>query len=146
MTESRKQRAVDKKARVPFGGLQTKLQLSAQDLEGFKKRGTIPRWFNDKDGRIERAINAGYTFVNPEDVPSLGSKKLHQENTDLNAKVSKVVTRSGEPFRAYLMEINKEWYEEDQARKEEVNARVDKALRPVNQGGQSIESGYTPRN
>jgi len=142
--ESRKQRAVNKKDRVPFGGLQTKLQMSEADMQGFKERGTVPRWINDKDGRLERALNAGYTFVDPESVPSLGTKKLHQENTDLNDKVSKVVTRSGEPFRAYLMEINKEWYEEDQAKKEEVNSRVDRSLRPVNQGGQSIESGYTP--
>jgi len=139
----KRQRAVNKTERVPFGGHRTKLQLSKQDQEELS--GYNLHWFNDKDGRIEAAINAGYTFVEPQQARSLGVAGLHQENSDLNSKVSKVVSRGGEPIRAYLMKINKDWHEEDKAAKVRSTQAVDDALRPVTQGGQTVESGYTPR-
>lgn len=141
-----RQRAVNKKDRVPFGAKRSKLQLSEQDMRGFEERGKVVRWFNDIDGRIEAAIQGGWTFVDPENARSLGSNDIHQENTDLNSRVSKVVSRGqGPTIRAYLMEQSREWWEEDQAAKEAINARVDQSLRPTDQGGQSIEEGYTPR-
>ena len=143
-----RRRAINKRDRVPFGSHRTKLQLSQKDSQTFKERGQVVRWFNDQDGRVEAALQGGWTFVNPEDVPSLGVSGLHEENSDLNSKVSKVVSRasrSSSPIRAYLMSIQKEWYDEDQAAKARVNDEVDMALRPTDQGGQSIESGYTPR-
>jgi len=143
-----RRRAVDKKSRISFGAHRTKLQLSEEDQKHFKEAGYVVRWFNDQDGRVEAAVRGGYTFVEPDEVPSLGVSGLHQENTDLNSKVSKVVSKSSKsntPIRAYLMKISKEWYDEDQAAKEEVNMAVDRALRPTEQGGQTIEGGYTPR-
>ena len=140
----KRQRAVNKKDRVPFGGFRTKLQLSKEDLDAMK--GYHLRWFNDKDGRVEAALNAGYTFVEPEQARSLGVANLHAENSDLNSKVSKIVSRgSGEVIRAYLMKIQEEWYQEDFDAKIAVTQKVDEALRPVTQGGQTVESGYTPR-
>ena len=144
MSESR-QRAVNKRDRVPIGGQRTNLQLSKADMDGFVERGRVPRFFNDQNGRLEAAEAGGWTFVSPEEARSLGGARLHQENTDLNSKVSKVVSRSGSPIRAYLMSISKEWFDEDQERKEDVNRKVDQALQPANQGGQSIDGGYTPR-
>ena len=145
---TRRGHRVDKKVRVPFGGHRQKLQLSEADANSFEEKGRVLRWFNDIDGRLERAITAGYDFVEPGEVPSLGAAGLHQENSDLNGKVSKVVSKSsksGQPIRAYLMSISKEWYDEDQRDKEEVNLQVDRALKAVDDGGQSIEGGYTPR-
>jgi hypothetical protein len=141
-----RRRAVDKKDRVPFGAKRSKLQLSSADMKEFERRGRVVRWFNDQDGRIAAAIQGGWHHVDPENARSMGSNDIHQENTDLNSTVSKVVSRgTGPVIRAYLMEISKEFYDEDQASKEEVNARVDQAMRPADQGGQSIEEGYTPR-
>ena len=113
-------------------------------MTGFKERGRVTRWFNDQNGRIEAAEAGGWTFVTPEEAKSVGAARLHQDNTDLNSKVSKVVSRSGDPIRAYLRSISKEWYDEDQEAKEDINRKVDQALRPADQGGQSIEGGYTP--
>lgn len=139
-------RAVNKKDRVPVGGRHQKLQLSDADMRGFRDRGRVPRWFNDKDGRVEAAINGGWVFATPEEAPSIGRAQLHQENTDLNEKVSKVVSRGeGMVIRAYLMHIAKEWYDEDQERKEDRNRAIDRLLLPVEEGGQSIEGGYTPK-
>lgn len=145
---TRRKRAIDKKARIPMGGLRQKLQLSDEDMRNFEKEGFVVRWINDQDGRLPSAVNGGWDFVTQEEAPSVGAAGLHQENTDLNSRVSKVVSRtsrSNQPIRAFLMKIPKEFYDEDQAAKEEVNRQVDRALRPTDQGGQSIEGGYTPR-
>jgi len=139
----KRQRAVNKKDRVPFGGLRTKLQVSAADLKEHL-HGYHLHWINDKDGRIEAAQNAGYTFVEPHQAPSLGVANIHGENSDLNSKVSKVVSRSGTPIRAYLMKLQQDWHDEDSAAKIAVTRKVDEALRPITQGGQTLESGYTP--
>lgn len=138
-------RAVNKRDRVPVGGLQQRLQLSEAEKKAFADKNRVVRWFNDQNGRLEAALQGGWTFVEPEDAKSVGAQQLHQENTDITGKVSKVVSRSGPPVRAYLMSINKEWYDEDQEGKEDRNRQVDQALRPTDQGGQTIEGGYTPR-
>jgi len=136
---------VNKKNRVPFGAKRTKLQLSAADEQDAVNRNKKLHWFNDQDGRIQAALQGGWDFVSPEEVPSLGFGELHQENTDVNSKVSKVVSRGTQHvIRAYLMSIDKALYDEDQAAKEAQNALTDEALRPVQQGGQTIEGGYTP--
>lgn len=140
-----RKRAIDKKSRVPFGGKRTKLQLSEADEKYFKSVNRVVRWFNDQDGRVEAAVQGGWTFVNPENARSLGSADIHQENSDLNSRVSKVVSRGEPVIRAYLMSIDKDWYDEDQKTKEEYNARVDQALQGIESGGQSIDGGYTPR-
>jgi len=142
--KTKRRRAIDKSKRVPFGAHRTKLQLSDKDQEQFEGKWNL-RWVNDQDGRIAAAEHGGYTFVHPDDVPSLGSGSLHGENSDPNARVSKVVSKgTQEPIRAYLMKINMDWYKEDQLAKEEINLQVDRSLLPVSEGGASIEGGYTP--
>ncbi len=125
-----------KVARVPFGTVQLKMQLSASDQEGFKQRGLVPHWFNNKDGRIERAKAAGYTFVDPKYVTSLGSGAIHRGNTDEGSKVSMIVSRGEPEIRAYLMEIKKKFYDEDQAAKEAHLVEKEKAD-PVESDGES---------
>ncbi len=144
MTEVRR-RAIDTKDRVPLGGQRTNLQLSAKDSSHFEKIGRVPRWMNDHNGRIEAAEAGSWVFVDPVDVPSMGRAGLHAENSDLNSKVSKVVTRSGEPMRAYLMSIDKDLWDSDQELKEDRNRLVDEMLEAATEGGQSIEGGYTPK-
>jgi len=116
------------KARVPFGGHRARLALSDEDSKAFQERGMIPRFINDQDGRIERALEGGYNFVKPEHAGSLGANAMHKGNSDLGSRVSKVVSRGEPVIRAYLMEIKKEYYDEDQRAKEEVNRRVDESL------------------
>ena len=131
-----------RRVRVPFGGPRLRLQLSDEDQKRFEEEGYVARWFNDQDGRVARAEGGGYVFVKPEEVPSLGSGVVHQGNTNAGSKVSKVVSR-GEPIiTAYLMKIRKEYYDEDQAAKEENNAKVDEALAAGGAGGASIENQY----
>ena len=127
----RPKKSESKRHRVPFGAHRTKLQVD-DTIKGY-----VLRWFNDMDG--------GYEFVNPSEVPRLGQGALHQDNSDVNSKVSKVVSRGEPPIRAYLMKIKKEWYDEDQAAKESQNAQVDEALRSGSPGGNVVDNQYVPK-
>jgi len=143
MSILRKQERTEGKAvRVPFSGPRLRLQLSDADRKTFEEQGYVPRWFNDQDGRIERAQGGGYTFVKPDEVPSLGSGAIHEGNTDLGPVVSKIVSKGDPVIRGYLMKIQKEYYDADQAAKEEGNAKVDEALAAGGAGGASVENQY----
>jgi hypothetical protein len=147
MANARKQeKSEGKRQRVPFGGHRQKLQLSDFDQKYFKSKGLVVRWINDQNGRIEAARAGAWDFVEPDEAPSVGGGELHQENSDLHGKVSKVVSMGVEkPIRAFLMKLPLKYWKEDQAAKAEQNSRIDDALRAAEHGGQTIESGYTPR-
>ena len=142
-TPRREAREGQKPARVPLGGRRSKLQLSDADQKEFVRRRKVPRWVNDDGGRLQAATAGGYTFVDPKHATSLGQGAIGQENTDLGSKVSKIVTRAsseGAATRAFLMEIDKKFWDADQATKEERNSEVDEAL-SIGEGG-STENQY----
>jgi hypothetical protein len=133
--------------RVPLGGRRSKLQLSEADQKEFARRGMVPRWINNQDGRLEAAIAGGYNYVDPKHVTSLGHGVIGEENTDEGSRVSKIVTRAsseGPAVRGYLMEIRKKFWEQDQATKEERNAEIDKALAIGQKGEADSEHQYGP--
>ena len=132
--------------RTPMGSVRLKMQLSKADMDGFKARGMVTRWFNGKTGRIERALGGGYNYVNPKHATSLGEGALHADGKDAesNARVSIVVNRSDPVTRGYLMEISEKFYKEDQAAKESVNALVDDALALGGKVASDIENEYRP--
>ena len=142
MANTRQQeKSKDKVERVPFGGPRLKLQLSPQDRKMFTKRGMVPYWFTDEGGNVERAQGAGYDFVDPKYAGSLGQGALHQDGKDSEsgARVSLIVNR--DPVqRGYLMEIKKEFYDEDQKAKEAQNEQVDEALAAGGAGGDELGS------
>ena len=132
------------RVRVPMGARRYKLQLSDAEAQAFADAGFVTRWVNDADGRIQSAIAGGYKFVLPEEATSIGAMEIHQGNTDVGGKVSKVVSK-GEPIiRAYLMKIEKEFWVEDQQAKEDVNLKVDEALAGLG-SGEGIENVYKPK-
>lgn len=104
------------------------LKLSVPD--GLIPSDKIGRWINDVDNRIEMALNSDYEFVTNKDNAHIGNG-IRNENTDIGSKISKIVGsgKNGEPIRAYLMMIDRDWYEEDQAKKEEKNNMIEQAIR-----------------
>ena len=128
--------------RTPFSSSRMRLEVNWRDPE--EQKGFVARWFNDVDGRVDRALDGGYEYVNPEEVVGVGDREVHGGNTDMNSKVSRVVGRAegNIPIRAYLMKIKKSWYEKDQKVKARKNALVDKAIRSGSSGGASIENKY----
>lgn len=137
------EREEGQRKRVPFGARRAKLQLSDEDMKNLDKNGFTARWINDADGRIERATAGGWLFVKRDEAPSVGQGVIDEGNTDLSDKVSKVVSRGDRVIRAFLMKIKKKYYEEDQAAKEAVNAKVDQAL-AGGEAGAAIENKYGP--
>lgn len=90
---------LSKDKRKPFGSMDQKLYYPQR--EGYHRH-----WFNEKPGRLDAALDAGYTFV------------LDREQK----KVSRVVdvAPGGGPLHAWLMEIPQEWFEEDMKRQQKV--------------------------
>lgn len=128
--------------RTPFSASRKRLEVRYVDKDFEKK--FHPHWFNDQDGRPERALDAGYEFVKPEEVIGVGDREVHSGNTDLNSKVSRVVGRAegNQPIRAYLMKLPLDLYQEDQAKKQEQNDMVDQAIRAGRAGGANVKNQY----
>jgi len=131
----KKEREKGKVDRVPFGGTRYRMQLSEADMKEFKRRGMKTRWFNDQDGRIQRALAGGYTFVKPEHATSLGTGAIHAGNSDDGSRVSLVVSKGEPVIRAFLMEIKKKLWDADQATKELRNQVTDKTINIGADGG-----------
>jgi hypothetical protein len=127
-----------RRQRVPFSAQRKRLQVDAK-FPGFHIR-----WFNDQDDRLQRAEDAGYEYVHRKEVGQVGDKDVSNGNTDVNSRVSRVVgrTKDNQPIRAFLMKIRDEWYRDDKSKKEEVNRRVDEAIRAGKAGGADVQNSY----
>lgn len=95
-------------ARVPFGVARSKLSVPGRP-------GYVRRWVNDAEGRLQQAEQGGYQFAK-DDSLQIGVQDVDNVNRDLGARVSRVVDKTTGQ-KAYLMEIKKEFYDEDQATK-----------------------------
>lgn len=104
-----------RKKRTPLGA--PTQRLASHEREGFH-----PRWVNDTPGRLARAEAAGYEFVTSGDEQQEKRRELVGRNAD------------GSAMYAYLMEIPREYYEEDQAAK----------MAPLEDFDRTLNSGTTP--
>lgn len=98
--------------RIPVG---TRNRLSAP-----KRPGYVRRWVNNKPGRIQMFQQAGYKVVTDQeyDPANPGMVRVGDQFTDKPAIMgSSVVEEVGGGNKAVLMEIRKDWYDEDQAAK-----------------------------
>lgn len=124
--------------RVPLGAPRLKLKVNEENPN------TVRRWVNDTGGRLEDAQDGGYRFV--ERKVSVGTPDVTPGNTDTGARASRVVgvMEDGGPLRAYLMEIDRGDYEEDQAAKEAQIASGESAIRTGNPDGKASDGRYIP--
>jgi hypothetical protein len=101
-----------RKDRIPVGKRQYKLQAE-------HRQGKEPRWVNDRDGRLQKFLDGGYNFIDDPDAT---------EGSDgISGKKCKVVD-SGSGMKAYLMEIDKDLYDEDQLDKQGEVDKTDKKI------------------
>jgi hypothetical protein len=132
-----------RKQRVKFGDARLRMSIDPATAEKMKREGLVPRWVNDVKGRIPELQLRGYDFVrDPEKEIQAGEDN---KNTDMGSAVSKIVgtNADGSPMRAYLMAQDKENYDEDQRLKEEINMKVDEAIRagePMGPNAASVNS------
>ena len=98
---------IEKRSRVPVGT--SELRLEAPDRPGYMRR-----WVSDIKNRLQRFERGGYEFVQTDAEESSG---VHGQTSD--SRVRQVVGRAegGQPIYGYLMEIRRELYDEDQAKK-----------------------------
>lgn len=122
MTEKR-----EANKRVPLGT--PNMKLTVRDYGG-QLEGFVPRWINDKGGRVHQALNGGYEPVFKDDRVIAGESG-NDRNSDMGSWVSQIVgtKEDGSPLRAYLMKIKREWYEDDQKAKQKQVDAVDEAIR-----------------
>lgn len=127
---NRPERSSGERKRVPMSV--PVQRLAAPDIPGFHLH-----WFNGTPERIQRAVDAGYEFVEDRDIKinnvNLGDDSTLSGNTDMGSRVSIVsgqeLGRDGQPARMILMKIRQEWYDEDQKLVDERNELVAASLR-----------------
>jgi len=128
--------------RVPFSGPRKKLDVIWADKKSAEAY--VARWVNDQGNRIQDALAAGYDFVLQEEIAGVGVSDVHSGNTDIGSRVSRVVgrTNTNDSIRAYLMKIEKGFYDEDQLAKESHNQLTDHSVRAGTVGGAMIGNQY----
>lgn len=134
--------SVNEETRVPMST--PELKLATPDLPGHHQH-----WF--LSGNVERALRAGYVFVDEDEIGIVGrgfANDLSESgNSDLGTRVSIEAGRGvewrGQPERLYLMKIRQEWWEADQKKLEDKNDQIASALRGSNvqnlPGNESVE-------
>lgn len=114
--------------RVPMSIPQ--LMLGVPEIPGY-----VMHWFADRPGRIPRALQGGYKFVDQSEVTinnfGFADDVTTSGNTDLGSRVSVHggVAENGGSERLYLMKIKQEWYDKDMQLREEASDRVVNALK-----------------
>lgn len=80
-----------------------------------KEEGFVYRIVNDTDDRIERLMEQGYEICTKEQTGAIGDKRV-----DTTSSLGSVAHFSvGQGTKAVVMRINKEYYAEDQAMKQQ---------------------------
>ena len=99
--------------------------LIADEREGY-----IRRWVLEKPGRVEAFQKAGWNFVegNIKDMRDSRAQNASQIGSIVKEVVNPNARDSAKD--AYLMEISKDWYEEDQLAKRQVIRDREAALDP----------------
>jgi len=135
----RQARLEEKRKRRVSPGIPSK-RLDYPARPGFVRRVVV-----DRPGRLEKFERGGWEYVHEQDLSS-GDYPNEQVTTreGIDSRVSQVVGqhRSGEPQHGYLMEIEQELYDEDQAEKQAKIDRLEAGLRAGQvDGGSSAEDG-----
>ena len=130
--------AVDKKTertqqkRRPFGVAQTRLAVN-KEIEGYHLR-----WINDEPGRVEQAMESGYSFVEAEEVG-----KVAREDNRVRELVG-VARDEKSPMYAYLMKIPQEFYLEDRGIIENQNKQIENAIKQGKINQSAGDGRYVP--
>jgi hypothetical protein len=140
--EAKKSKSDKRKRRIPLGKHRSKLNAAAYNIPDNK----VPRWVNDRGGRIRDALEGGYEFTqDPNKQGHVGEDPMQPQGMG-SAVYSRVGSEDdGSPINAYLMVIDRDLYEEDQAEKqEEIKATQDSINRGEHESAH-VDGKYIPR-
>ena len=141
---TKSERSAAERKRIP-------MSVPVQKLEAPEIPGYHLHWFRGEPDRLQRAVDAGYEFVEDREMKinavGLGSDSTRSGNTDMGSRVSVVnagdLGPDGQPSRMILMKIKQEYHEEDQKLVEERNELVAATLRGGLMGSEKDASGDT---
>lgn len=125
--------------RVPLGQHRSKMSVDAHKLPD----NVVPRWINDIGGRIRDAQDGGYQFVEDKNI-KVGDDPQQSQGIGSAVKMVVGTNEDGSPMEAYLMTIDKELYEEDQADKQRVVDEIDNAIREGLHQSNYVDGKYRP--
>lgn len=120
--------SITDETRIPMSLPQ--LMLEVPEIPGYQMH-----WFADRPGRISRAVQGGYEFVDPSEVRinnfGLAADLTQSGSTDLGSRVSVHggIAENGGSERLYLMKIKQEWYDKDMQLRELASDRVVASLK-----------------
>lgn len=100
-------------------------QRGPQSINGEKDPNFQYRFVNDTGSRIDNYKQAGWELVTDESI-NVGDKRA-KDGTELGSAKT-VISDNGQV--QYLMRIPKEWYDEDQKAKRDLNAEQERAINP----------------
>jgi len=119
---------VGARKRIPMSVPRQRLEVN--DIPGYHLH-----WMSGRPGRIPQAMQAGYEFVDIDEVVvqnmGIADDIIVDGNSDLGSRVS-VVCGAGEgdqPERLYLMKLREEWWQEDQAELRQKNKSIEDQIR-----------------
>lgn len=140
--EEKKEMTAKRRERIPLN--RNRMKLSVPSRPGY-----VRRWVNDVPGRLYNFERAGYEFVTDPDL-IVGEGDDVSQRPGVGSVVSRMVgsiEATGQPLRAYLMEIPQEYYDEDQAVKAaEVDERENAMRRGQDsQGSPGDGARYIPK-
>mgnify|MGYP003339546449 CR=1 FL=1 len=135
-------KATDRPSRATrgiFNGTRGKLSIDPELVKAFTEAGWHLHIFNDNDGKVQIALEAGYEFVMRDEVGGSLSDRVVPANTDPGEKVRFRVgnKEGGDGMFAYLMKIPTSAWEADQQLLQDRNNRTDAAIR----AGENIKPG-----
>lgn len=125
----------DRRKRTPFGVPRLKMNVDDATMNRLKAENKVPRWINDVDNRIAEAQAGDYEFVASDIAPVKTGDK--EEVAEQDRRIRKIVGKhkDGSPMYSYFMAIPKDYYDEDQRAKEDINRKVDEAIKGGNPAG-----------
>lgn len=138
--KSKEIKSAERKERIPFGTARQKLSVA-------QIPGKVRRWVNDVGDRCKQAQAGGYEFANEEGI-KVGQGGVGSGNQGLGKKVSRTVgtKEDGKPLTAFLMEIDEDLYNEDQAEKQRKIALIDDQINAgAIQGRVGQDGRYIPK-
>ena len=91
-------------------------------VEG-KEEGYVYRWVNDRGTRVDFMKRRGYEVVEDDNIIVGSAMPVHKSGSGITTVVDKQ-----DGGKAILMRQRKEWYDEDQAAKAEIDSQKEEAL------------------
>lgn len=111
--------------RIPFGKQRQRLAYPTRP-------GFVGYWFNDDNDRIDRALQAGWAFVND------------RQGKPVSRPVGK--KEGGGPLRAFRMELPEEIYAEDFKAEQRLIDEIEAPIKEGNLGAKDGDNRYVPKH